>query len=57
MKPVCFEIIPHPRYRGGWLLKPTRGAPFGLRCLWPPWVATTLACMSSPSPTFGAQCL
>jgi len=25
-----FEIIPHPRYRGDWFLKPTRGAPFGL---------------------------
>jgi hypothetical protein len=27
---VTFEIIPHPRSRGDWLLKPTRGAPFGL---------------------------
>jgi hypothetical protein len=30
MSHVCFEIIPHPRSRGDWLLKPTRGAPFGL---------------------------
>jgi hypothetical protein len=22
--------MPHPRYCGDWLLKPTRGAPFGL---------------------------
>jgi hypothetical protein len=28
--PVVFEIIPHPHHRGEWLLKPTRGAPFGL---------------------------
>ena len=28
--PLASEIIPHPRYRGEWLLKPTRGAPFGL---------------------------
>ena len=27
---VTFEIIPHPRFRGDWLLKPTWGAPFGL---------------------------
>jgi hypothetical protein len=25
-----FEIVPHPHFRGDWLLKPTRGAPFGL---------------------------
>jgi hypothetical protein len=24
------DPFPHPRYRGDWLLKPTRGAPFGL---------------------------
>ena len=30
VQPVLFEITPHPRYRGEWLLKPTRGAPFGL---------------------------
>ena len=29
-KPVVFEVIPHPHHRGEWLLKPTRGAPFGL---------------------------
>jgi hypothetical protein len=29
-RPVILEIIPHPRYRGDWLLKPTRGVPFGL---------------------------
>jgi hypothetical protein len=28
---IRFEIVPHPRYGGDWLLKPTRGAPFGLR--------------------------
>ena len=27
---VTFEIVPHPRFRGDWLLKPNRGAPFGL---------------------------
>jgi Uncharacterized protein conserved in bacteria (DUF2188) len=27
-KPVVFDVIPHPG--GEWLLKPTRGAPFGL---------------------------
>jgi len=27
---VTFEVIPHPRYRGDWLLKPTWGVPFGL---------------------------
>jgi hypothetical protein len=27
---IGFEIVPHPRYRGDCLLKPTRGAPFGL---------------------------
>ena len=30
MQPIRFEILPHPRYRDDWLLKPTRGAPFGL---------------------------
>jgi hypothetical protein len=25
-----FEIIPHPRSHGDWLLKPTQDAPFGL---------------------------
>jgi len=28
---TTFEIVPHPRSRGDWLLKPSRGAPFGLR--------------------------
>ena len=27
---VTFEVIPHPRFRSDWLLKPTWGAPFGL---------------------------
>ena len=27
---VAFEVIPHPRFRGDWLLKPTAGAPCGL---------------------------
>jgi hypothetical protein len=27
---LTFEIVPHPRYRDDWLLKPNRGAPFGL---------------------------
>ena len=27
---VAFEVIPHPRFRGDWLLKPTWGAPCGL---------------------------
>jgi len=27
---TSFDIVPHPRYRGDWLLKPSRGAPFGL---------------------------
>ena len=27
---VTFEVIPPPRYRGDWLLKPTWGVPFGL---------------------------
>ena len=26
-----FEIVPYSRSRGEWLLKPCRGAPFGLR--------------------------
>ena len=26
----AFEVIPHPRFRGDWLLKPTSGAPCGL---------------------------
>ena len=25
MEPVHFEIIPHPRYRGEWLLRPPAG--------------------------------
>lgn len=31
IQPITFEIVPHRRSRGDWLLKPTRGAPFGLR--------------------------
>ena len=27
---ATFEVIPHPRFRGDWLLKPTWGAPCGL---------------------------
>ena len=27
---VTLEIIPHPRFRVDWLLKPSWGAPFGL---------------------------
>jgi hypothetical protein len=27
---VTFEVVPHPRSRGDWFLKPTWGAPFGL---------------------------
>jgi hypothetical protein len=27
---LTFEIVPHPRSRGDWLLKPCRSAPFGL---------------------------
>jgi hypothetical protein len=27
---VTLEVIPHRRFRGDWLLKPTWGAPFGL---------------------------
>jgi hypothetical protein len=27
---VAFEVIPHPRFRGDWLLKPAWGAPCGL---------------------------
>jgi len=27
---LTFEIVPHPRSRGDWLLKPSRFAPFGL---------------------------
>ena len=27
---ITFEVIPHPRFRGDWLLKPAWGAPFGL---------------------------
>jgi hypothetical protein len=30
MEKLTFEIVPHPRWRGDWLLKPNRGAPFGL---------------------------
>jgi hypothetical protein len=30
MEKLIFEIVPHPRARGDWLLKPNRGAPFGL---------------------------
>ena len=29
-RPVNFEIVPHPKFRSDWFLKPTRGAPFGL---------------------------
>jgi hypothetical protein len=27
---ITFEIVPHPRSRGDWLLKPCRGTPLGL---------------------------
>ena len=27
---ITFEVIPHPRFRGDWLLMPAWGAPFGL---------------------------
>lgn len=27
---TTLEIVPHPRSRRDWLLKPNRGAPFGL---------------------------
>ena len=27
---VIFEIVPHPRHRGDWLLKPNLRAPYGL---------------------------
>ena len=30
MRECVFEIIPHPRHPGDWLLKPCRGAPYGL---------------------------
>jgi len=30
MEQLTFEIVPHPRSRGDWLLKPSRFAPFGL---------------------------
>ncbi|MGO9274372.1 MAG: hypothetical protein ACLQOO_29765 [Terriglobia bacterium] len=30
MQHLTFEIVPHPRSRGDWLLKPSRFAPFGL---------------------------
>ena len=30
MKSLRFEIVPHPRYRGDWLLKPNQRVPFGL---------------------------
>jgi hypothetical protein len=30
MQTITFVIVPHPRYRGDWLLRPNRGAPFGL---------------------------
>ena len=30
MRHLTFEIVPHPRSRGDWLLKPGRCAPFGL---------------------------
>jgi hypothetical protein len=30
MSESIFEIIPHPRHPGDWLLKPCRGAPYGL---------------------------
>ena len=30
-KTFTFQVIPHPRFRGDWFLKPTWGAPFGLR--------------------------
>ena len=29
-RPANFDIIPHPKFRGDWFLKPARGAPFGL---------------------------
>jgi len=30
MSESVFEIVPHPRHPGDWLLKPCRGAPYGL---------------------------
>jgi hypothetical protein len=30
MQQLTIEIVPHPRSRGDWLLKPSRGAPLGL---------------------------
>jgi len=30
MDVTVFEIVPHPRHPGDWLLKPCRGAPYGL---------------------------
>ena len=30
MDVTVFEIMPHPRHPGDWLLKPCRGAPYGL---------------------------
>lgn len=30
MQQIGFEIVPHPHFRGDWLLKRSRGAPFGL---------------------------
>lgn len=29
-RPVSFDIVPHPRCRGEWLLKPARGVPLDL---------------------------
>ena len=30
MQQLIFDVVPHPRFRDDWLLKPNRGAPFGL---------------------------
>ena len=30
MQTITFAIVSHPRSRGDWMLKPNRGAPFGL---------------------------
>jgi hypothetical protein len=30
MEQTTFEVLPHPRFRGDWLLTPNRDSPFGL---------------------------
>jgi hypothetical protein len=30
MEPIVFEVVPHPRYRGDWILKPNNSVPWGL---------------------------